>query len=124
MNIPVFIQGTTYKHKEPIPKWKVGQKIGSLLIKKYRGFGHENIATSPKKVSKHLVKAQHWYEVKCDCGGEETMSQDQIRARQVCIECALAVANYGRTYKPIKYKETDFLRLPVPESITTKPEQY
>jgi len=67
------------------PAFRKGDTFGKLKVLRYLIHSCDNPATG-----KHLAKPQHWYQVECSCGAQETVNQGQLRNdKRQCTACAV-----------------------------------
>jgi hypothetical protein len=67
------------------PKLEAGQRVGQFIVDHYIG---QSTVHPVKAVI--LSKDHHWYHVTCDCGTEETQTQQQLtdkRRTHACGDC-------------------------------------
>ena len=67
------------------PKYDDGDVIGDFVIIRYMGHSVVN-----KRNNRLMSKPQHWYRCKCECGQEESRSQQEltdVRRQQKCFTC-------------------------------------
>jgi hypothetical protein len=68
-----------------VPKYDTGDKVGKFTVLHYLGHSAVN-----KRNHKIMSKAQHWYRCKCECGQQESRSQQELsdtRRQRVCFVC-------------------------------------
>lgn len=71
--------------KVGLPKYKDGDAIGCFTIIRYMGHSAIN-----KRNNRIMSKEQHWYRCECNCGQEESRSQQELtdtRRQQKCFTC-------------------------------------
>lgn len=69
----------------PQPSLNVGDTLGAFTVTEY--LGHSALRPD---VLKKLSQEHHWYKVRCNCGTEETHSQQQlidVRRVRSCGSC-------------------------------------
>ena len=101
------------------PKWDKGDRIGQFLV-----------ISDPQYKSARKDRKLWVYELRCNCGNEETLHQEQLNGGRVdCLECmqrrkAPSQWPAPRAIELVRRGDIpDFARLPAP-SLVRGPESY